>query len=257
MRSLRQIPWARVLGEGLIIVVSILLAFWIQAWWERSQDSERERHLLNALRDDLISMQAYRETRDPYADALVEAARRLLDISRSRESEGSIREVDRLLSELMYTVGGLDQGSHVLEMLFTGGELANISSSELRQVLVDLQFAFVEERDSAVDEANFMREQFYPYLVANGSLPQIWGADSGQPGDIDHVTSSTDYPVGREAVQQVEVDHRAMLSNQEFQNLLVRRIQVSLAVKGWEDSAYDVDGRIVEALRIIDELGVN
>ncbi len=29
----RQIPWLRVFGEGLVIVVSILLAFGIEAWW--------------------------------------------------------------------------------------------------------------------------------------------------------------------------------------------------------------------------------
>lgn len=254
MKPLLQVSWARVLGEGLIIVVSILLAFWIQAWWEGRQEAEREQHLLNALRDDLVSMQEYRESRDPFADALLEAARSLLDIARSPESDVAPREVDHLLNDLTYTVGSLDQRSHVLDMLFTGGELANISSSELRQVLTDLQFAFIEEKESGDSEADFMKDQFFPYLVSNGSLPQIWGAEDGQPGDLEHETSSTDYPIGREAVQGAEVDHRTMLSDQKFQNLLVRRIQVILAVKGWEDSAYDVDGRIAEAIKIIDDL---
>ena len=254
MKPLLQVSWTRVLGEGLIIVVSILLAFWIQAWWEGRQDSERERHLLHALRDDLISIQEYRESRDQFADAMIESARSLLDIARSPESDVAIRDVDLLLNDLTYTAGGLDQRSHVLDMLFTGGELANISSSELRQVLTDLQFAFIEEEDSGKNEANFMEDQFFPYLASEGSLPQIWGADDGQPGDLEHESASTDYPIGREAVQHVEVDHRAMLSNQEFQNLLVRRIQVIVAVKGWEDSAYDADGRIAEAIKIIDEL---
>ena len=34
----RSIPWPRILAEGVAIVVSILLAFGIQAWWEDSQD---------------------------------------------------------------------------------------------------------------------------------------------------------------------------------------------------------------------------
>ncbi len=29
----RQIPWLRVFAEGVVIVVSVLLAFGIDAWW--------------------------------------------------------------------------------------------------------------------------------------------------------------------------------------------------------------------------------
>jgi hypothetical protein len=34
----RSIPWPRILAEGGAIVVSILLAFGIQAWWEGAQE---------------------------------------------------------------------------------------------------------------------------------------------------------------------------------------------------------------------------
>jgi len=34
--------WARVLAEGSAIVVSILLAFGIQAWWEERQERTEE-----------------------------------------------------------------------------------------------------------------------------------------------------------------------------------------------------------------------
>jgi len=36
----RSIPWPRILAERVAIVVSILLAFGIQAWWEGVQDRE-------------------------------------------------------------------------------------------------------------------------------------------------------------------------------------------------------------------------
>jgi len=34
----RSVHWPRILAEGFAIVVSILLAFGIQAWWEGRQD---------------------------------------------------------------------------------------------------------------------------------------------------------------------------------------------------------------------------
>jgi hypothetical protein len=33
-----NIPWKRLSAEGLAIVVSILLAFWIDAWWDTRKD---------------------------------------------------------------------------------------------------------------------------------------------------------------------------------------------------------------------------
>ncbi len=38
----RSIPWPRILAEGVAIVLSILLAFGIQAWWEGVQEREEE-----------------------------------------------------------------------------------------------------------------------------------------------------------------------------------------------------------------------
>ena len=39
---MKQIPWARILLEGVVIVGSILLAFGIDAWWE---DHSERQHL--------------------------------------------------------------------------------------------------------------------------------------------------------------------------------------------------------------------
>jgi len=48
-----RIPWPRMFAEALAIVVSILLAFGIQAWWEERQDRAVEQALLTGLVEDL------------------------------------------------------------------------------------------------------------------------------------------------------------------------------------------------------------
>ena len=50
-----KIPWARVLAEGTAIVVSILLAFGIQAGWERRQEGDDASRALEALRQDFTA----------------------------------------------------------------------------------------------------------------------------------------------------------------------------------------------------------
>ncbi len=50
-----QIPWLRVAAESLVIIVSILLAFGIDAWWERHQNRQEEVQALLDLRGDLTT----------------------------------------------------------------------------------------------------------------------------------------------------------------------------------------------------------
>ena len=50
MAKFPQIEWRRLLTEGVVIVVSILLAFWIDTWWDTVQDHAEEREILGLLR---------------------------------------------------------------------------------------------------------------------------------------------------------------------------------------------------------------
>lgn len=46
----RDIPWLRIAAEGSAIVASILLAFAIDAWWDKRGDQIRERAMLTEMR---------------------------------------------------------------------------------------------------------------------------------------------------------------------------------------------------------------
>jgi len=50
--STRQVPWLRVFVEGVVIVSSILLAFWIDAAWELRGEARERTALLIALQED-------------------------------------------------------------------------------------------------------------------------------------------------------------------------------------------------------------
>ena len=49
MTNARNIDWQRALTEGAVIVFSILLAFWIDAWWNQREEDQRVDSLLHAL----------------------------------------------------------------------------------------------------------------------------------------------------------------------------------------------------------------
>ena len=48
------IPWGRLVAEGAAIVISILLAFSIDAWWDNRKDIAEEREILLGLEADEI-----------------------------------------------------------------------------------------------------------------------------------------------------------------------------------------------------------
>ena len=52
MTNTGNIPWTRILAEGGAIVASILLAFWIEAWWNEKQERQAELDYLIALQKD-------------------------------------------------------------------------------------------------------------------------------------------------------------------------------------------------------------
>ena len=60
MINTREIPWPRILAEGTAVVVSILLAFAIDAWWDERKERDDERDVLLALKAEFeANAQAY------------------------------------------------------------------------------------------------------------------------------------------------------------------------------------------------------
>ncbi len=52
MANTNNIQWKRISAEGAAIVVSILLAFTIEAWWEKYQDRSEEQGILLGLKSE-------------------------------------------------------------------------------------------------------------------------------------------------------------------------------------------------------------
>lgn len=65
-----RLPWKRVLLEGLVIVVSILLALGAEAWWQDTRDRAEERELLSSLREEFVANQVILRSQ---ADSIGEA----------------------------------------------------------------------------------------------------------------------------------------------------------------------------------------
>ncbi len=76
-----RIDWRRVFVEGTVIVVSILLAFAIDAWWDGRKDRAAERQLLASIerdlldsRSELLRVMEFQQTHGVSLDRFVDAS---------------------------------------------------------------------------------------------------------------------------------------------------------------------------------------
>lgn len=173
-----SVAWSRVFAEGAVIVVSILLAFAIDAWWDARQDLTLEHEYLERLESDLVSA---RERIGGYAEryeAVGEATRELIDLLEAATPPADTTQFVALA--LMAGRTGFDRGEltydATFEELISTGNLRVIKDPVLRQALVE---HFREARTLVEDVENL--PQAYnrriksilgeaPLLYENGTL---------------------------------------------------------------------------------------
>ena len=141
----RQIPWFRILVEGVVIVGSILLAFGIDAWWDGRRERQEEREALEGLeRDFSVNLRAARTSimslrADNRALAALED---ILDAQLASVSSDSAL----LFARAMNGYRTFDPQDGTLDALLASGRLGVLRDGELRGLLVEWK--------TAVDDVN-------------------------------------------------------------------------------------------------------
>ena len=134
MSGTQRLPWARVALEGTTIVVSILLAFGIDALWARRQAGLEEQATLSGLRDDFVASQAALS----FVLRSIDGHRaRLSRFQADSLSAGFAQNPDSialLMSTLVLSVT-FDASSGTLEALVSDGSLDDLSDPDLRASL--------------------------------------------------------------------------------------------------------------------------
>ena len=216
MSKIREIPWPRILAEGAAIIVSILLAFSIEAWWDRRQEFEIE----TTYRQDLLV-----EMREVRAELAGDDERRRATLSAidSLQKESATRSVpDTTLMEwilLAIRNPAFFPPDAVFQDLLLSGNLHVIRSNELRYALSSYsqehpRLRFVEENGRL--------------FVDNNVMPHIF----------DHISLTSPKPE----------DLNALLTNQYFGNMLTEmHDNISIALY-WSNRIGTAIDKIIDLL---------
>jgi len=214
MPNTNNIQWKRISAEGAAIVLSILLAFSIQAWWDDHQDRAEEQGILLGLKSEFEQNLGLIEIELSYRDAVVDSILKIFDASVARTSlEPDV--FDELLGDLTWWQN-IAYSRGAIDGLLQSGGLSLIENEELRRVLASMPSRYDSTTRSELNDKDTTRNVVIPFLNSHSSLSQIANTMAkGRPGTGMTPTPPI-YPI---AEQQ---DHTALLRDPEFLGILIQ-----------------------------------
>ncbi len=157
--------------EIAAIVVSILFAFWIDAWWDERQERQEEVLVLTSILDE-FEVKRQRLTGQRIGNQpLLDSARALIDASLASDSDVDQAWVDRHLGNLWFNNNVSRWTVPVLESTISAGKLDLISDTDLRAKLGAWPSRFAAIRTTIGREVAFYDDYLLPYFQLNSVMP--------------------------------------------------------------------------------------
>lgn len=173
-RSSRNIPWLRIGAEAVAIVVSILIAFALDAWWDVLAERKQERASLAAVREDLRSARDELQTVLEWNDGHAATVTALLAEDPEAFAGISADSAETLL--IPAVLGGLtfDPSTGALQALLAGGALDRVTDGALAAALAGwpgLMDEIEEDQMFLVETWGDLRDWLRDRALLSSTLP--------------------------------------------------------------------------------------
>ena len=241
----RKIPWSRIAVEGAAIVASILLAFWIDAWWDDKQQRDIEQLVLQNLLEDLRDKQELLIEMTRFSQAILESAETLLRVAAGSEDKPSNDTLDKLIGDTWWNSNEALWDSAPMNLLVAGGSLSLVTNPRLVQELAGLQVSIGRVRNHYRSDEKFHHEVMTPFMISHANMAQISARMQSRPGDPENTFTFPD--VGATNSR----DHGELLSSVEFQNLLIAKMERQLDIL--EIGHPGVEKHLIEVISMLEE----
>lgn len=169
MTETRKTPWKRLAIEASTIVVSILLAFAIDAWWEERRERQAEVVLLERLRTDFQEIHAALAVVEAEHRAASEACLFFMNMAVG-DALPSTPEVDRRVALVFLVSRTFNPGSGAFAA-FSGGDSSRLIRNQSLAYKILAWPGLVEELQE--EEGNLQKgvaERWTPYLASRVAL---------------------------------------------------------------------------------------
>ncbi|MCJ7557748.1 MAG: hypothetical protein MUP90_12650 [Gammaproteobacteria bacterium] len=180
MQNTGRIPWQRILAEGGVIVVSILLAFSVDAWWDNRIERQQ-------LHEHLVSMRAEFQASLSGLDEVLNS------IHGHAKNVESLIELLKAAGDEPVSIPGALLGSAItwrtsdvsistLNALLATGDLNHLSNVELRTNLAGLPAFLSDVTEDEIIAQNFVESEISIFLAREGLAEIAYANRSGVQG---------------------------------------------------------------------------
>lgn len=200
-------PLVRTAVEGVVIIGSILIAFWIDASWDKRQDRAQSEALLVSLLEDFQTAEVLLDTIESRHRRVVENGQRLIaygetGIVPADEQAG----VDILLGgHFLRPVYDPPMGT--VESLLSAGRFDLFDNDALLSSLTSWAAAVGSLQRTEIDAREHFYDRIYPYLATRIDIEDL---DKGFERFLGHALP----------FHQEQTDAYLLLSDRELQNIL-------------------------------------
>ena len=215
-----------------MIVLSILLAFGIDAWWERRGEAQSEREALEALADDFAAADSVLGLRVLAIDSAAAAAQRIIDLvgpnAGAEEADSLPVLIPRIIRRPTF-----EPPMGTLDALLGSGELRLIRNAELKAALA----SFPSELEGMAETQDFGSDVVFGMLLPflNTQVPML------------------EYGLMARGESDFIADPIALVRSLEFENLAQNRL---MGIRFSLLAAEGVGGRIAAIRELLaEELG--
>ncbi len=176
--------WRRIAIESMAVVLSILLAFAIDAYWDRYQDRLRERQLLGDLLTDFQESRPGLVARVELAQRMARNNRLFVDRISAHHGQHPLAIPDSLV---LGALGGptYEPNTNALDAAMNSGEIELISNKEIRAQLAHWSRLLLDTREDEIEVRRLTNEQLVPTLGKAVDLgpyyPELLTWSLGQP----------------------------------------------------------------------------
>ncbi len=161
---LKSRRWGRVVAEGLLIVLSILLAFGIEAWWSERGERHAAVEALQGVRDDFVeNLERLASAKSEHVE-IRDASVRLLAMT---GPDADLTVSDLVMDTLvMALIGGpkVFPVTATYDALIASGRIELLESPALRRELARWSTAIADLRGEEQEAFNQMDQRLLPFL---------------------------------------------------------------------------------------------
>jgi hypothetical protein len=164
-----RIHWRRILVESAAVILSILLAFSIDAWWDGHRERLHERELLAGLLTDFEASRPDLVHRLSLARRMADGTTRFLELTDGQTGTARIEVPDSLVLALL---GGptYEPATNTLDAAVASGEIELVRNDELREELARWRRILSDTGEDEREVRRITNEQIVPLLSRETNL---------------------------------------------------------------------------------------